>query len=355
MSGGVRLGRVGGVAVFVDLWWVLITLGIAAAMFVRVAPGSGSAALPAVVSIIGALMVLGSVLVHEVSHAVVARRLGIGVVSVSLFLFGGYSELEGEPARPRDELLVAGAGPVASLLLAATLAGLAVAMPESVTGAGEVLGLLAVVNLAVAVFNLLPGLPLDGGRVLRSALWRLTGDTDRATRIASRAGVGIGVIVAMSGVVAVWVAGTWVWLWNTAVGAFLVRVAIDADRTVAPLEVPAGLVVERKVATVSRLESARSALARHGDRGPTRPIVVVGGGRVVGVVDGVALERTPAAMVGDVMVPLEREDVVDAGMPVGEALDRIRVTGRAVVVVRRGRAIGVIGPADLESVLRRAG
>jgi Zn-dependent protease len=355
VSGGVRVGRIGGVAVFVDLWWVLITLGIAAAMFVRVGPGSGSAAMPAVVSILGALMVLGSVLVHEVSHAIVARRLGIGVVSVSLFLFGGYSELEGEPARPRDELLVAGAGPAASLLLGAILAGLAAAVPESVTGAGEVLGLLAVVNLAVAVFNLLPGLPLDGGRVLRSALWRVTGDTDRATRLAARAGVVIGVLVAVSGVVAVWVAGTWVWLWNTAVGVFLVRVALDAGRSVAPLEVPAGLVVERDVPTVSRLDSARAALARHGQRGPTRPIVVVGGGRVVGVVDGAALEGAPAAMVGDVMVPIERDDVVDAGTPVGEVLDLIRATGRAVVVVRRGRTIGVIGLSDIDSVMRRVG
>ena len=211
------------------------------------------------------------------------------------------------------------------------------------------------VNLAVAAFNLLPGLPLDGGRVLRSALWRVTGDSARATRIASRAGVAIGALVAFSGVAAVWMAGTWVWLWNTAVGVFLVRVALEAGRSAAPLELPAGSVVDRDVPAVSRLDTARSALAHHGGLQPARTIVVVGGGRVVGVVDAHALERSPAAMVGDLMVAIEREDVVDAATPVGEVLERVRRTGRAAVVVRRGRTIGVLGPSDVRVALREAG
>ncbi|MDX1689919.1 MAG: site-2 protease family protein [Acidimicrobiia bacterium] len=343
---GLRLGRIGGVAVVVDLSWVLIGIGIATALYLRIASDAAAGRLvPALVAVAGALLVLGSVVVHEVSHALVARRLGIGVVSVSLFVFGGYSELEGEPARPRDEVLVAGAGPVASLLLAGLLAAMAALVPDGVAGAAEVLGLLAVVNLAVALFNLLPGLPLDGGRLLRSAIWRLTADADRATRLSARAGIAIGVAVGLSGPVGLAASGSWVWLWNAAVGIFLVRVAWEAERSLRPLAMPAGAVVDRSVPVVGAEDPVADALDALGGRPSGRPAAVLEAGRVVGLVDRSALEAAGGGVVGGVMQTLEPGDVVDASARLGEALQRTR-DGRFVVVVKRGRTIGVLGPVD---------
>ena len=353
MSAAVRIGRIGGVPVSVDLWWGLITAVIGVAMYVRASAGADAVLVPVVVAAIGSLLVLGSVVVHEMTHAVVARRLGIGVVSVSLFVFGGYSELEGEPTSPRDELLVAGSGPLASLILAGLLALAGLAVRDGIVGGGEVLALLAVVNLAVAVFNLLPGMPLDGGRVLRSLVWRMTSDPDRATRIASWAGVAIGVAVSLSGIIGVVAFGTWIWLWNTAVGVFLVRVALESVRSTE--QVAAGAVVDRDVPVVMRAESAGAAALRLAGRGADRPVAVVGRGRVVGIVDRAALEASPASSVGDVMQLLEPDDIVDANEPIGEVMRRLRGSARAVVVVRKGRTVGVLAASDFDDILRRTG
>ncbi len=302
MSGGLPIGRIAGVPVVVDAWWAGISAFVGAAMFIRIYPGEGaSAVVPVVVAVVGSATLLVSVLVHELSHAIAARRLGIGVRSVRLFVFGGYSELEGEPSRPRDELLVAAAGPAASVVFAIVLAALAVVVPDAVTGAGDVLRLLAVVNLAVAGFNLLPGLPLDGGRVLRGVLWRVTGDPSRATVIAAWAGAAIGAAVVVWGLVSIALSGSWVWAWNIVVGAFLIKVAIDAVRSVRPLSLPAGAVVERDVPVAHRDELARAAFARLTGLDLDRPVVVTGAERVIGSVTRRDLDVPGERRVQDVM------------------------------------------------------
>ena len=185
------VGRIVGIPLEIHYSWLLIfaiiVWSLAADYFPMHHPGvTGGANWAA--AVITALAFFASVVIHEVAHSLVARAHGIEVDRISLFALGGMSGLKSEPTRPRTEFLVAIVGPLASLALAATfwLIWLGVG-PAAMTPAG-VLFYLAYGNLVLALFNLIPGFPLDGGRVLRAVIWRLTGDLARATRIAMRSG-----------------------------------------------------------------------------------------------------------------------------------------------------------------------
>ena len=177
---------------------------------------------------VAALLLFVCVLLHELGHSLAARRYGIPVARVVLFIFGGVAQISRSPRRPSDELVVALAGPAVSLLLAAGCLFAA----RQVTGGGTaprvataILHYLTILNLGVLCFNLLPGLPLDGGRVLRALLWAWTGSLPRATRAAAVLGAGLGLGLLALGVWAltrrVWMGG----LWYGCLGLFLWRAA----------------------------------------------------------------------------------------------------------------------------------
>lgn len=158
---------------------------------------------------------------HEVAHAVVARRFGVVVRGVTLFLLGGVAEIEGELPTPRSEFAVALAGPATSVAIASALAlGSRWAAQLRWTGAEEVLLTLTVVNLGVGMFNLVPGLPLDGGRILRAAIWRRTGSFVRATRVAAAGGRVVAASLVAIGI-GIGVAGRPVGLWYVLMGGFI--------------------------------------------------------------------------------------------------------------------------------------
>lgn len=222
-----RLGRVGGVEIRVDSSWVLIALLITYSLYQQFSEAFGRLGQGALVvlAIASALLFFGSVLVHELAHAVTARRRGIAVRGITLFLFGGATHAKVEARGPRDELVISIVGPVTSAGLAALFWLLGTALRSTVEPIGGGLRYLGAVNLALAVFNMLPGFPLDGGRVLRSLVWRATGSMARATRVASISGqtvgfllVGIGVFFLARGLLvsAIWLA---------AIGWFLAQAA----------------------------------------------------------------------------------------------------------------------------------
>ena len=174
--------------------------------------------------------------VHEVAHAVVARRFGVRVRGITLFLLGGVAEIDGELPSPRSEFAVALAGPATSVAIASVLAsGSRIAAGLGWTAAEGVLFTLSVVNLGVAVFNMVPGLPLDGGRILRAAIWRRTGSFTRATRVAA-----LGGRVAAASLVAIGVgaslAGEPVGLWYVPMGVFIWFLARASGRASPPVE-----------------------------------------------------------------------------------------------------------------------
>ena len=192
MDGGIPLGRVAGFALSVD-WSVLVILWLftwsLAATLPDTAPGHPSNVYW-LAGIVGAVVLLASLLAHELTHAIVARREGVKVLGMKLWLFGGIARLGGEAKTPRAEFRIAASGPAMSLALAAIFAGAAAALRA--VGTGDVVVAvtwwLAGINLILGLFNLLPGAPLDGGRILRAYLWRRHGDAVRAAVGAARAG-----------------------------------------------------------------------------------------------------------------------------------------------------------------------
>jgi Zn-dependent protease len=204
MKDGMRLGRIAGVNV--GLHWSLLLIGgilaaqLAGGRLPAAAPGY-SAAQYLFAAGITSFFFIGCVLAHELSHAVIARREGIGVDGITLSFLGGVTRLTSDATTPRAELAVAGAGPLTSLVLGVVMVGLAIAVRAGSVSPllGGVLTWLGVVNLVVAVFNALPGAPLDGGRLLHAFVWSRDGDPRHATRVASRAGEILGVILIGAG------------------------------------------------------------------------------------------------------------------------------------------------------------
>lgn len=172
-----------------------------------------------VLGVAGALGLFASVLAHEFGHSLVAQRLGLPIRGITLFIFGGVAELSREPRRPRDEFWVAVAGPAVSVALG--VLGLAAAWVLPRGPAWLVIGYLGVLNLGLVVFNMIPAFPLDGGRVLRSALWAARGDMLWATRVAARIGAGFGTaLLVLAGVQAFYV-GLSEAVWTALMGLFL--------------------------------------------------------------------------------------------------------------------------------------
>jgi len=220
MNSSIKMGRLAGVSVELN-WTVLaiaalVTISVAGGILPSAAPGYETTAyfLGGLVAAIGLLV---SILVHELGHALVARRNGVDVKRISLWAFGGVAQLEGEAASPKAEFKIAGVGPAVSLLL-----GLGLLLPAaSLPGiGGAVVAWLATINIILGVFNLIPGAPLDGGRLLRAWLWYRHGDKARATATATRAGRIVGSGLIGLGLVQ-FVAGGAGGLWTAFIGWFL--------------------------------------------------------------------------------------------------------------------------------------
>lgn len=195
--GTLRIGSIGGVDVLVRSSWLLIAALVAylvAPGVEQVAPGLGS--LRYVAGLAFAVLLTLSLLIHEISHALVAKRFGIQVRSITLHFIGGVTSIEGEPKTPKQEFLISGVGPVASLAVAGAAYALLQVTPEGLLS--FVVGGLAGANLVVGILNLVPGMPLDGGRILRAVVWKVSGNPHRGTLVSGYAGRVVAVLVLAS-------------------------------------------------------------------------------------------------------------------------------------------------------------
>lgn len=361
MNRGIRLGRIGGVEIVADLSVFVIAAAMVWVLYVDIGvthPQTDPAFATTIAVVAGALFVL-SVLLHEGSHAVVATRRGLQVRRIRLLAFGGYTKSEGKEGRPSDEFLISIAGPAASLVVA----GVFWLVAAFTGGAPEVqssIRLVAFVNLFIALFNLLPGFPLDGGRALRSVVWHITGDRVRATDIAVAAGrifgwgvIGVATVVALTGL------DPWALLWII-LGWYLLRsagVAGRRERLLAHVDgLIAGDVMRRTPDPVpgEMLVGTVVDLFQIGARLRSLPVEV--DGRIRGVLGERELEQlSPARRISSrasaAMAKIGPGDVIDIRMPL-EAMANHPAgkTGR-FVVVENGHAVGIIEGADLESVV----
>jgi Zn-dependent protease len=226
---GVGLGRVLGIPVRLDVTWfagLAVLVALSRELWAPEVTGVAAVALSGVF----ALAFFASVVLHELAHAVVARAVGVPTTEIRLFVFGGVARIAGEPADPGGEALVAMAGPLASVLLA----GLLDLTSRAVAGpAGDLAALLFLGNLVVAGFNLLPGFPLDGGRVARALVWRVTGRRLLATRLTALLGRVLAAVLVLAGTTAALWQRTPRWLPQVVLGLFLWQAAGDGERSAA--------------------------------------------------------------------------------------------------------------------------
>ena len=357
MPGSFRIARIAGIDIDANVSWlvivVLLTFSLAVSWFPVTVRGQSTLTYW-VLGFIAALLLFVSVLLHELAHSLVARARGLPVKSITLFIFGGVSNLEREPQSPGVEFQMAIVGPLTSIVIGvvAFVAGRLIGSNAILVAA--VLGYLGFTNLLLGIFNLIPGFPLDGGRVLRSILWKVTGSLRRATRAAALVGQVIGYLLIFLGIF-LFFGGDFVnGLWFGFIGWFLLQAAQAANSQVMLESIFKGVTVAQLMgpppltapANISLQQLVDGYLLPHG----VRAIPVVRGDQelagliTLADVRHVPREQWPQTPVGYVMVPLERLHAVRPQQSLNDVLPLM--TGRDVnqlpVVDDAGRLVGIL-------------
>ena len=366
MRESLRIGTIAGVRVGVN-WSVgvilaLLVLGLAGGRFPVLYPDlPGFAYLAA--GMIAGVVFLASLLAHELAHAIVARRNGVEVEAITLWMFGGVAKLEGEPANPGADLRVAAVGPLVSLVLAAVFA-LGAFVVDVAGATGLVVGTLqwlALINLLLAVFNLIPAAPLDGGRILRALWWWRTGDRTAAAVGAARAGRGFGWFLVAGGIALALLGGGIAGLWFVLIGWFISAAARSEEEYTRMNATLAGVrvreVMSAPVVTVPLNVSLEEFISAWVFAHPFSTFPVVDEDlRPVGLLalrDVKQLSAAQRAMmrVEDVVIPLNRLTLASPDEEVADVLVRMSSTDSGRALVTDGdHVVGMVSPVD---VMRR--
>ncbi|MCX6022870.1 MAG: site-2 protease family protein [Chloroflexi bacterium] len=301
MGWSLQVGRIGGISIRIHPSWLIVFFLISwslALYYPSVDPAfSGGTAW--LMGIISALLLFVSVLIHELSHAFAARARGMNVHSIVLFLFGGVSNLTTEPRSASGEFMISVVGPLTSLVLAGLCAIAAMLVGAANPAVTAVLEYLAIINLLLGLFNLIPGFPLDGGRVLRSIIWQFTGSLPRATRIATGVGQAVAYGFIILGIVEVLGGNLLGGVWLALIGWFLSSAAQSSAQQVALQETTAGVRVRDVMRALPITAPASSSVQRIVDEFMLGrnlravPVVDDETGRLVGMVTLSDLRDTP--------------------------------------------------------------
>jgi Zn-dependent protease/CBS domain-containing protein len=360
MTGGVTLFRVGGIPVRVHPSWLvifgLIAWSLSVGYFPNVLPDA-SVGSYWIQGLAAALLLFVSVFLHELGHAVVARAHGIPVSSITLHIFGGVSSLEREPDRPGTEFKVAIVGPIVSFVLGG-LAYLGARLATAQPGLAAVLTYLAIVNIVVGAFNLVPGFPLDGGRLLRALLWKAKGSLRWATEIATGAGsvvafvlIGLGVLRALSGQ---FLGG----LWLVLIGMFLRQAAQGSYQDLLVRRALGGVtvrdVMSRDVISIGPGALVSDVVDGLFWRHHVSSFPVVEDGRVLGVlgigdVRDLPRERWPETRAREIMRPIGEGLTIEPGAALTVALPKLSSNGLGRLAVVQGAML--VGYLSLKDVL----
>ncbi len=359
------VARIAGIPVRVSAWWlvvlVLLVWSLGGAYFPGRAPGIG--VVPAYgLAVVSALLLCVSIVAHEYGHALVARHRGIAVEEIDLWLLGGVATLRSDPREPRDELSYAIAGPAVSVVLAAACAALALLARSASPALRALVDYQLLVNASILGFNLLPAFPLDGGRVLRAALWRRGQSFDRATEISASVGRDLGYLIAVlgGGEVAL---GVTTGLWLVVIGVFLIASggaeAAHARLHAAAARLQAATIMSAPVIAIpDRLTVQQAAESFFLPYRHTSFAVIDGAAVLLGIVTIARAEAVPVGertttYVGEI-TERDPQVIVAEDCDIGELLDRPAFAriGRAVVVDREGSPIGLVSVTDVQHSIR---
>ena len=366
MNGTIRVGNLFGIPFYIHPSWFLV-LGLVtwsyssglAAQFPQL-----SAGLALLLGLMTALMLFASVVAHELGHSFVAIRQAIDVKSITLFIFGGLASLEKESKTPGEAFWVAIAGPLVSLLLCGIVTAIGVTTAASGPLAA-ILGVLASVNLALALFNLIPGLPLDGGNILKAIVWKITGNPYKGVTFASRVGQIFGWVAVLSGVLPLLLFGSFGNFWNLLVGFFLLQNAGNAAQFARVQEKLTGLTAEDAVTQDSPIVSANLTLREFADERVIsgqnwhRFLVTDDHGQLVGAIAVDNLRTIPTALwsetqVKEVMRPITESTTVQSDQPLLEAMQLLEQQKLSVLPVIRenGVLVGILEKAAIIQLLQ---
>lgn len=354
---GIELFKLSGVEVVIDYSWlvifVLVLWGLSAGYFPQQYPGHPAQSYW-IVGFFATLLFFASVLIHELSHAWVANSLGENVNRITLFIFGGMAHLSGEPESPKVEFEVAGIGPLTSLVLGAVFWGVYQAVPSDPAFVlwRSVFRYLAYVNVALALFNLLPGFPLDGGRLLRALLWWRSGNLTKATAQAANWGQGIAFGVITLGAFEIFGGALIGGLWLIFIGLFLRSAALSSyqhvivDQMLGRLHIR-DIMVTNPVSLPPDL-TVSEAIDRYFLHYGYGGFPVAGDGQVLGLLSLPQVRDCPAGdrssrRVRDIMRPLNDQIEIPLSTTVAEALRRMSEADAGRLVVMEGsRLAGLI-------------
>ena len=355
MPGSLRIGKFAGIDIYIHVSWiiilVLLTVSLAIGWFPQLYPGQSTATYW-IVSLIAALLLFVSVLLHELAHSLVARRRGLPVKNITLFIFGGVSNIEQEPKDPGIEFQVAVVGPLTSLLIGAVCFLLQLPLRGTNSPLEEILFYLAVTNVLLGVFNLIPAFPLDGGRVLRSIIWKISGSMRQATRAASITGQVIAYLFILLGIWLFFTVSLLDGIWLGFIGWYLLSSAQSANSQVMLASVfnnvTVGEVMNPKPMTVPANISLQQLVDAYFLPGGLRYALVMQADQLVGLITLSDIRHIPREQwglvpVSSAMIPLSRLHVVSPQQTLSDVLPLM--AGRDVnqlPVVQNGAPVGIV-------------
>ncbi|HEU4509279.1 MAG TPA: site-2 protease family protein [Pyrinomonadaceae bacterium] len=369
MRAQIKLGRIFGVQIGLHYSWFiiafLITLSLAG-HFTTNNP-DWSPGLRWTVAIVTALLFFGAIVAHELSHALVAKARGLPVHSITLFALGGVAQMERDAADAKTEFWMGIIGPITSFVIGVACLGITIALgwrpPEFPRDPlPAMLMWLGYINIGLAIFNMIPGFPLDGGRVLRGLVWWITGNAKRATLIAARVGQVIAFAMIIYGVMQFFGGGGFSGLWLVFIGWFLLSASRESYAQMVITDGLQGLrvadVMSRDFPTVDAYANLQTFAEENLVRTGRRFFIVTLNGKPAGIitpseVSSIQRARWPYTTVADVMRPLDQTRTVEPSTPITEALELM--TGQdlnQLPVVSNGMLAGLISRGHILQLLQ---
>ncbi len=360
-SRGISLFKIAGILIRLDFSWFiifgLVLFALSAGYLPRAFPGQDPQTYW-IAGLVATLLFFASVMLHELAHSLMAIRHGIDIPEITLFIFGGVSRLSQEPSDPKTEFKIAVVGPLTSFALAAAFGALRVALqgfePSLIV---VVIGYLTWINLALGIFNLVPGFPLDGGRILRAFLWWRTGSLTRATKVASDFGKGFAMAIMILGALQIFAGALINGLWFIFIGMFLRGMSVQGYEQLVMRKSLEGVQVDevmvREVVSVPSDLPIDQLVHDYFLHYAYRGFPVVDNGRVLGVVSIAAVRQLPREVydnrrVADIMTPLQEDLLIEGNASLAEALMKMsREEQDRLLVLQGDRLAGLVTKTGL--------